>query len=67
MATHLNYCVADSMGMAEDGHRSDEEQADNDDEEDDAAWRKQRHEREMFLKEQREVIWPCLFFSLFFL
>lgn len=44
----------DSTGMGDDGQRSDEEQVDNDDEEDDAVWRKQRHEREMFLKEQRE-------------
>ena len=41
--------------MGDDGPKSDEEHGDNDEEEDDAEWRKQRHEREMFLKEQREV------------
>ncbi|KAK3925826.1 Claspin [Frankliniella fusca] len=45
----------DSTGMVDDGHKSDEENVDHDEDEDDAEWRKQRHEREMFLKEQREA------------
>ena len=44
----------DSTGMADNGQKSDDEHGDNDEEEDDAEWRKKRHEREMFLKEQRE-------------
>lgn len=44
----------DSTGLEDDGHRSDEENAGHDEDEDDAEWRKLRHEREMFLKEQRE-------------
>ncbi|KAE8750337.1 hypothetical protein FOCC_FOCC002897 [Frankliniella occidentalis] len=45
----------DSTGLEDDGHRSDEENAGHDEDEDDAEWRKLRHEREMFLKEQREA------------
>lgn len=41
--------------MGDNEQLSDDEHADQEEDEDDAEWRKQRHEREMFLKEQQEV------------
>lgn len=47
--------LIDSTGMGDNEQLSDDEHADQEEDEDDAEWRKQRHEREMFLKEQQEV------------
>lgn len=51
----LIFWLIDSTGMGDNEQLSDDEHADQEEDDDDAEWRKQRHEREMFLKEQQEV------------